>query len=61
MIMSKTSMNTVFIDEYSEQKKEIAILRNIASRLAKEKQDLEIKIELLTKTICELRDKLENK
>lgn len=61
MIMSKTSMNTVFIDEYSEQKKEIAILRNVSSRLAKEKQDLAIKIELLTKTICELREKLENK
>mgnify|MGYP003680418016 len=60
-MINQGSMNTVFIDEYSEQKKEIAILRNVSSRLAKEKQDLEIKIELLTKTICELRDKLENK
>ncbi len=61
MMMSKGNMNTVFIDEYSNQKKEIQVLRNVSSRLAKEKQELEIQNELLNRTIADLRDKLESK
>tara|TARA_R110000850_G_scaffold79691_2_gene171688 strand:- start:1376 stop:1564 length:189 start_codon:yes stop_codon:yes gene_type:complete len=60
-MMSKGNMNTVFIDEYSNQKKEIQVLRNVSSRLAKEKQELEIQNELLNRTIADLRDKLESK
>lgn len=54
-------MNTVFIDEYSNQKKEIQVLRSVTQRLAKEKQELEIQIEVQQKTISDLRDKLESK
>lgn len=61
MMISKGNMNTVFIDEYSNQKKEIQVLRNVSSRLAKEKQELEIQNELLNRTIADLRDKLESK
>tara|TARA_R110000823_G_scaffold119700_1_gene243926 strand:+ start:217 stop:405 length:189 start_codon:yes stop_codon:yes gene_type:complete len=60
-MISKGNMNTVFIDEYSNQKKEIQVLRNVSSRLAKEKQELEIQNELLNRTIADLRDKLESK
>ena len=59
--MINTSMNTVFIDEYSNQKKEIQVLRSVTQRLAKEKQELEIQIEVQHRTIADLRDKLENK
>ena len=61
MMISKGNMNTVFIDEYSNQKKEIQVLRNVSLRLAKEKQELEIQNELLNRTIADLRDKLESK
>ena len=60
-MINKANMNTVFIDEYSNQKKEIQVLRNVSSRLAKEKQELEIQNELLNRTIADLRDKLESK
>ena len=43
------------------RKKEIQVLRNVSSRLAKEKQELEIQNELLNRTIADLRDKLESK
>ena len=59
--MINTSMNTVFIDEYSNQKKEIQVLRSVTQRLAKEKQELEIQIEVQQRTIADLRDKLESK
>ena len=59
--MNNTSMNTVFIDEYSNQKKEIQVLRSVTQRLAKEKQELEIQIEVQQRTIADLRDKLESK
>ena len=60
-MINQGSMNTVFIDEYSNQKKEIQILRTVSQRLAKEKQELEIKNEILIRTIADLRDKLEEK
>ena len=46
-MINQGTMNTVFIDEYSNQKKEIQILRTVSQRLAKEKQELEIKNEIL--------------
>ena len=55
--MNNSSMNTVFIDEYSNQKKEIQVLRSVTQRLAKEKQELEIQIEVQHRTIADLRDK----
>ena len=60
-MINQGTMNTVFIDEYSNQKKEIQILRTVSQRLAKEKQELEIKNEILNRTIADLRDKLEEK
>jgi|TARA_R110000851_G_scaffold62067_2_gene142675 hypothetical protein len=60
-MINQGTMNTVFIDEYSNQKKEIQILRTVSQRLAKEKQELEIKNEILIRTIADLRDKLEEK
>ncbi len=60
-MINQGTMNTVFIDEYSNQKKEIQILRTVSQRLAKEKQELEIKNEILIRTIADLRNKLEEK
>jgi TolA-binding protein len=59
MLQKPTSLNTIFLDEFSLQKKENEQLRTISQRLAVEKQQLEIKIRVLEETIEELRDRLE--
>ena len=60
-MINQGTMNTVFIDEYSNQKKEIQVLRSVTQRLAIEKQELEIQIEVQQRTIADLRAKLESK
>jgi len=53
-------MSSLFIDEYSQIKKENMQLRNIAERLAVEKQNLEITLRIREEKILDLRQKIEN-
>jgi len=53
-------MSSLFIDEYSQIKKENMQLRNIAERLAVEKQNLEITLRIREEKILELQQKIEN-
>ena len=55
-----SKMSSLFIDEYSQIKKENMQLRNIAERLAGEKQNLEITLRIREEKILELQQKIEN-
>ena len=55
-----SKMSSLFIDEYSQIKKENMQLRNIAERLAVEKQNLEITLRIREEKILELQQKIEN-